>query len=221
MIRHLAILALALALDLLLGSSRGRLMPEKGINRLHKLLSKRLSVGVAVALSLVLPCALALALCAVFAHISSGLGIIFQAVLCWQLMGVRELCMRGAGALQRSIASGASQGEDALRSVLEQNIEGFPHRVFAPVLCVLIGGAPLAVLYFSAHVLGGRTAYFADWLPSKVGAFLLCACAPMSGLDGGNAFRIFMRDGDEPGASCMAAVAGAMHLQLRAYVSPG
>ena len=231
MTKHLSSLVLAMLLDMLLSSARRCLRPEKGIKTLHELLGKKLR-GAAGAMALLLPFLLTLGICWLCDAVHPALGVCCQAVICWQLMGVRSLWLASARvyrAMERGNLPAAcritgldsSNEETVVRKVMELNIAEFPRRVFAPVLCMLLGGAPLAVLYLAAHALGGRAKKAADWLPCKLGGVLLCACAPAAGMDGGNAFRIFMRDGDESASACMAAAAGAMHLQLASSAHPG
>ncbi len=121
------------------------------------------------------------------------------------------------------------------RAAVETVAENFSDGEIAPLFYMLIGGAPLALAYKAVNTMDSMVGYknedyidfgraaaklddAANFLPSRLAAILLIAAAPLVGLDGKNAFRIWRCDrrkhASPNSAQTEAAMAGALHVQL-------
>jgi adenosylcobinamide-phosphate synthase len=121
------------------------------------------------------------------------------------------------------------------RAAVETVAENFSDGEIAPLFYMLIGGAPLALAYKAVNTMDSMVGYknedyidfgraaaklddAANFLPSRLAAILLIAAAPLVGLDGKNALRIWRRDrrkhASPNSAQTEAAMAGALHVQL-------
>ena len=121
------------------------------------------------------------------------------------------------------------------RAAVETVAENFSDGEIAPLFYMLIGGAPLALAYKAVNTMDSMVGYknedyidfgraaaklddAANFLPSRLAALFLIAAAPLVGLDGKNALRIWRRDrrkhASPNSAQTEAAMAGALHVQL-------
>ena len=107
--------------------------------------------------------------------------------------------------------------------------------VIAPLLFIAIGGVPLGFLYKAINTLDSMVGYkndryryfgtasarlddVANFIPARLTALLMILTAPLVGLDGRNAFRMWKRDrlkhlspnSGNPESAC----AGALNVQL-------
>ena len=119
----------------------------------------------------------------------------------------------------------------AVETVAENTSDG----VIAPLLYMAIGGAPLAVLYKAVNTMDSMVGYkneryrhfgtaaaraddVLNFVPARVAGALMCLAAPLAGLDGAGAWRIFRRDrlahASPNSAHTEAACAGALGVQL-------
>ena len=180
-----------------------------------------------------------------FIHLS--LGYTVAGSWCWQALAmcclkkesenVRRKLVSGTLAEARK-AVGRIVGRDTAelsdpgitRAAVETVAENFSDGEIAPLFYMLIGGAPLALAYKDSmvgyknedYIDFGRAAArlddAANFLPSRLAAILLIAAAPLVGLDGKNALRIWRRDrrkhASPNSAQTEAAMAGALHVQL-------
>ena len=91
----------------------------------------------------------------------------------------------------------------AVETVAENASDG----VIAPLLFLMIGGAPLG---FFDNVL--------NYIPARLSGMLMCGAAAFCGMDSKNAWRIYWRDrynhSSPNSAHTEATAAGAMHIQL-------
>ena len=121
------------------------------------------------------------------------------------------------------------------RAAVETVAENFSDGVLAPMLYMALGGPALGMLYKAVNTMDSMVGYKNDrylwfgrcaakvddvlnFIPARLGGFLMCAAAPMAGLDGGSAFRVFLRDrlnhSSPNSAHTEAAAAGALHVRL-------
>lgn len=122
-----------------------------------------------------------------------------------------------------------------VRAAVETVAENTSDGVTAPLFYMGLGGAVGAFFYKSVNTMDSMIGYkdekFADigrfaaklddvlnYIPSRLTAFFMVIAAPISGLDGRNAFRIWRRDrrnhASPNSAQTESACAGALHLRL-------
>lgn len=122
-----------------------------------------------------------------------------------------------------------------VRAAVETVAENTSDGVVAPLLCLGLGGAPLGVLYKAVNTMDSmvgyrneRYAFFGtaaarlddvlNWVPARLTGVLMCLVAPLVGLDGRGAWRIFLRDrrkhASPNAAHPEAACAGALGVRL-------
>lgn len=121
------------------------------------------------------------------------------------------------------------------RAAVETVAENTSDGVVAPLLFMALGGAPAGVLYKAVNTMDSMVGYVNDryryfgtaaarlddllnWVPARLTGALMCLVAPLVGLDGRGAWRIFLRDrlrhASPNSAHPEAACAGALGVQL-------
>ena len=131
--------------------------------------------------------------------------------------------------------TGRLDAQGVAKAAVETVAENFSDGVAAPLLFMLLGGAPLALTYKAVNTLDSmvgyqneRCLYFgrasarlddaANYLPSRVAALFWIAAAALTGFDARRAFLIWRRDANKhlsPNAGqTESACAGALHIQL-------
>ncbi len=119
----------------------------------------------------------------------------------------------------------------AVETVAENASDG----VVAPLLFLILGGAPAGFFYKAVNTMDSMVGYknekylyfgraaarFDDvlnYIPARLSAVLMIAASRFCGMDGKNAWRIYKRDryrhSSPNSAHTEAAAAGAMHIQL-------
>jgi len=119
----------------------------------------------------------------------------------------------------------------AVETVAENTSDG----VTAPIMYMSLGGAVLGAFYKAANTMDSMIGYknekYADigrfaaklddvlnFIPSRLTALAMIVCAPIIGLDGGRAYRIWKRDrrkhASPNSAQTESACAGALGVQL-------
>ena len=122
-----------------------------------------------------------------------------------------------------------------LRAAVETVAENTSDGVTAPLFYMAAGGAVLGFVYKAANTMDSMLGYkneryaelgFAaaktddilNFVPSRLTALLMCMAAPVLGMDGRNALRIWRRDrrkhASPNSAQTEAACAGALHIRL-------
>ena len=122
-----------------------------------------------------------------------------------------------------------------IRAAVETVAENASDGSIAPLLFLAIGGAPLGMFYKAVNTMDsmlgymnekyidfGRTAAKLDdavnFLPARIAGYLMCWAAQPSGLNRGEAFRVFYRDRlkhkSPNSAQTEAACAGALGVSL-------
>ncbi len=175
-----------------------------------------------------------------------------QSIWCWQCLAVKGLAVASArvyDALDRQDLPAARQAvsqivgrdtqqlnaEAVCKASIETVAENFCDGVMAPLCYLLIGGAPLGLLYKAINTMdsmlgykNARYLYFgrfaarlddvANYLPARLAALLLIAAAGLSGQNAAHAYRIWRRDkrkhASPNSAQTEAAMAGALGVQL-------
>ena len=122
-----------------------------------------------------------------------------------------------------------------IRAAVETVAENASDGVVAPMLFMALGGAPAGVLYKAVNTMDSMVGYRNDryryfgtaaarlddvlnWIPARATGMLMCLVAPLVGLDGKGAWRIYRRDrrkhASPNSAHPEAACAGALGVQL-------
>ena len=175
-----------------------------------------------------------------------------ECIWCWQALAVKNLrdeAMRVFCALKEGTLSEARAavsrivGRDTaaldpggvIRAAVETVAENFSDGIAAPMLYMLIGGAPLALCYKSVNTMDSMVGYrnerylwfgraaaklddAVNFVPARISAVILIAAAGLCGENAKNALRIWRRDRRKHlspnSAQCEAAMAGALGLRL-------
>ena len=180
------------------------------------------------------------------------LSFALEVIWCWQALAVRDLkaeALRVQTALENEGLDAARQavsrivGRDTAaldekgvaRAAVETVAENFSDGVIAPLVYMLLGGAPLALCYKAVNTMDSMVGYknarwlhfgrvpaklddAANYLPARLSALLLIAAAKLCGEDAASAWRIWKRDrrrhASPNSAQCESAMAGALGLRL-------
>ena len=192
------------------------------------------------------------AVCLVANHLHPLLGLAVQTVWCWQALAVKGLAVesrRVYGCLAAEDLPGARKAgarlvgrdtqnlteEGVTKAAIETVAENFSDGVIAPLVYMLIGGAPLALCYKAINTMDSMVGYknqrylhfgraaarlddAANFLPSRLAALFWILAAALAGQDGKNAWRIWRRDrrnhASPNSAQTESACAGALGVQL-------
>lgn len=180
------------------------------------------------------------------------MGFIAESLMCWLFLAVRSLkkeSMKVYYEAEKGELEGARKavsmivGRDTerldmsgvIKAAVETVAENTSDGVTAPLLFMMIGGAPLGALYKAVNTMDsmigyrndkyiyfGKTAARADdlfnFIPSRVSALLMIAAAFITKMDWKGAVRIFKRDRlkhkSPNSAQTEAVCAGALGLRL-------
>ena len=144
-----------------------------------------------------------------------ALGLLVQTVWCWQALAAkglytestavqRQLEKQDLPAARRAVSrivgrdTAALTPEGVAKAAVETVAENFSDGVIAPLLYMLLGGAPLALCYKSINTMDSMVGYknekylyfgraaahlddIANWLPSRLAALLWILCAGLCG----------------------------------------
>ncbi|HNW03869.1 MAG TPA: adenosylcobinamide-phosphate synthase CbiB [Oscillospiraceae bacterium] len=121
------------------------------------------------------------------------------------------------------------------RATVETVAENASDGEIAPLLFMALGGAPLGMVYKAVNTMDSMVGYknekylyfgraaaklddVCNYLPARVAGVLMCLSAPLAGLSGSGAWRVFLRDRNKHAspnsAQTEAACAGALGLRL-------
>ena len=153
----------------------------------------------------------------------------------------RELIKPDLPAARRAVSrivgrdTQALTAEGVTKAAVETVAENASDGVIAPLLYMLLGGAPLALTYKAINTMDSMVGYkntqylyfgraaaklddIANFLPSRIAALLWVAAAALTGNDARNAWRIWRRDrhnhASPNSAQTESACAGALNVQL-------
>lgn len=191
-------------------------------------------------------------ICFLAEKFSDLLAFLIQTFWCWQAFALKGLAEESR-AVYRELEQGnlpqarkavsrivgrdtaALTEEGVTKAAVETVAENFSDGVFAPFFYMLLGGAPLAMVYKSINTMDSmvgyrneRYLYFgraaarlddaANYLPSRLAALFWILAAAISGFDGKQAWKIWRRDrrkhASPNSAQTEAACAGALGIQL-------
>lgn len=177
---------------------------------------------------------------------------LLETIFCYQILALKSLkveSMRVYAALKEGNLMKAQKAlswivgrdtdslneEKVVKAAVETVAENSSDGVIAPLLFMVIGGAPLGFLYKAVNTLDSMIGYrndrylffgrfaaklddAANWIPARITALLMVLTAFLLRLDGKGAFDIWRRDRrchkSPNSAQSEAAVAGALGLQL-------
>ena len=192
------------------------------------------------------------AVCFFFYKIHWVFGLLIQMFWCAQSLAAKGLVQESCNvykelkkndlpAARKAVSRIVGRDTDALsmegvtKAAVETVAENASDGVIAPLLCMLIGGAPLALTYKAINTMDsmlgyknekyinfGRTAAKLDdvlnYIPSRLTALLMILSAYILRFDGKNAFRIWKRDrrkhASPNSAQTEAVCAGALDVRL-------
>lgn len=175
-----------------------------------------------------------------------------QLIWCWQALAARGLAKESTNvykqlakgdlpAARRAVSrivgrdTAALTEEGVTKAAVETVAENSSDGVIAPLLYMLIGGAPLALTYKAINTMDSMVGYknekylyfgcaaaklddAANFLPSRIAALLWVAAAALTGNSARGAWRIWRRDrrkhASPNSAQTESACAGALGVQL-------
>lgn len=185
-------------------------------------------------------------------QIHPALAFALSTLWCWQALAAKGLAsesknvyhaLTGGTLAEARQAVGRIVGRDTgaltqagvTRAAVETVAENFSDGVVAPMIYMLLGGAPLALCYKAVNTMDSMVGYknerylhfgrgaaklddLANYLPARLAALMLVVTAFLMGEDGKNAYRIWRRDrrkhASPNSAQTEAAMAGALRVRL-------
>ena len=179
-------------------------------------------------------------------------GFALELLWCWQALALRgladesgkvyaELARGDLPAARKAVSrivgrdTAALTAEGVTKAAVETVDENFSDGVAAPLLYLLIGGAPLGLAYKAVNTMDSMVGYknkryidfgraaahlddAANFLPARLAALLWIAAAGLAGFDAKKAWRIWRRDrfchASPNSAQTESACAGALGVQL-------
>ena len=182
----------------------------------------------------------------------SWLRLLVETMMCYQILATRALrdeSMKVYDALKTGDVNAGRQavsmivGRDTDRldeagvtkAAVETVAENTSDGIIAPMIYMLIGGAPLGFFYKAVNTMdsmvgyknerylyfGRAAALFDDvvnYIPARISAYMMILASFLSGMDGKKAYEIYKRDrynhASPNSAHTEAVMAGALHIQL-------
>ena len=180
------------------------------------------------------------------------LRFVLETFWCYQIVAARSLC-KESGRVYERLKEGDLPGarravsmivgrdtdnlsaEGVTKAAVETVAENTSDGVTAPLIYLMIGGAPLGFLYKAVNTMDSMLGYknekylffgripakmddIFNYIPARITAWFMIAAAYIAGLDGRNARRIYRRDRRKhasPNAAQTEAVcAGALRVRL-------
>ena len=258
----LAACAAGVLLDLLFGDPRRIYHPVRligtGISLLERGMRKRcagqpvLAGGILWILTAAASFALPFCLLNLAGRIHPAARFLLETFWCFQILAARSLSLESRKVyrkLKERDLTGARRAvsmivgrdtenlteEGVTKAAVETVAENTSDGVTAPLIFLLLGGAPLGFLYKAVNTMDSMLGYKNDrylyfgripakmddlfnYLPSRITALLMIAGAFLTGLDGRNAFRIWRRDrrkhASPNSAQTESVCAGALGVRL-------
>lgn len=262
MLMSLAACAAGLLLDLLFGDPGWLYHPVRLIGnwiswaerQLRKVCGSHLMAagGVLWVMTALMAFLIPFALLALAGWLHPALRFLLETFWCFQILAARSLSSESRKVyekLKESDLPGARRAvsmivgrdteklteEGVTKAAVETVAENTSDGVTAPLIYMMIGGAPLGFLYKAVNTMDSMLGYKNDrylyfgrlpakmddifnYIPARVTGLLMTAAAFLTGLDGKNAWRIYRRDRRKhasPNAAQTESVcAGALGVQL-------
>ena len=191
-------------------------------------------------------------ICLLAARLHRLAGFAVQTLWCWQALAMRDLAAESRNVwreLQKEDLPAARKAvgrivgrdtdrltaEGVIRAAVETVSENFSDGVAAPMLYMLLGGAPLALAYKAVNTMDSMVGYknekylwfgraaaklddAVNYIPARISAFCWIAAAAWTGQDWKGAWRIWRRDrrchASPNSAQTEAACAGSLGVRL-------
>ena len=262
MLMSLAACAAGLLLDLLFGDPVWLYHPVRLIGnwiswaerQLRKVCGSHLMVagGVLWVMTALMAFLIPFALLALAGWLHPALRFLLETFWCFQILAARSLSSESRKVyekLKESDLPGARRAvsmivgrdteklteEGVTKAAVETVAENTSDGVTAPLIYMMIGGAPLGFLYKAVNTMDSMLGYKNDrylyfgripakmddifnYIPARITGLLMTAAAFFTGLDGKNAWKIYLRDRRKhasPNAAQTESVcAGALGVQL-------
>lgn len=262
MLMSLAACAAGLLLDLLFGDPGWLYHPVRLIGnwiswaerQLRKVCGSHLMAagGVLWVMTALMAFLIPFALLALAGWLHPALRFLLETFWCFQILAARSLSSESRKVyekLKESDLPGARRAvsmivgrdteklteEGVTKAAVETVAENTSDGVTAPLIYMMIGGAPLGFLYKAVNTMDSMLGYKNDrylyfgripakmddifnYIPARVTGLLMTAAAFLTGLDGKNAWRIYRRDrrkhASPNAAQTESACAGALGVQL-------
>lgn len=214
--------------------------------------NERLSGTVLALCVMALSGGITFALCFICYKINTMLGIIAEGILCYYLLAAKCLkkeSMKVYSAINENDTERARKavsmivGRDTqcldekgiIKAAVETVAENTSDGVTAPIFWIMLGGAPMGMLYKAVNTMDSMIGYkneryinfgrFAaklddvlNFFPSRITALIMVLSAHIIGLDGKSALHIWKRDrynhASPNSAQTEAVCAGALNVQL-------
>lgn len=256
---------IALILDLLFGDPMWIKHPVvimgKCISKLEKALRKAFSktpkgeLAAGAVLATVLPLgtiAFTLAVLHIAGMIHPYLRFAIETFWCYQCIAVRDMLKESKGVYKAITTGTLEDGQKAvgrivgrdtsvldergvIKAAVETVAENFSDGVVAPLFYMMIGLAPLAMMYKSINTMDSMIAYKNEkylffgrvaarlddafgFIPARLSALFMILSAPLTGQSGMGGFRIWKRDrynhASPNAAQTESVMAGALKVQL-------
>ena len=189
--------------------------------------------------------------------IHPALAFVLQVLWCWQALAARGLVQESCRVLaelekgdlesaRKAVSRIVGRDTQALtaqgvtKAAVETVAENFSDGVVAPLFYLMIGGAPLGMMYKAVNTMDSMVGYkndrylhfgryaaklddVANYLPARLSALLLLAGGVLTGGNGKNGWRIWRRDrrnhASPNSAQTEAACAGLLEIQLAGSAS--
>ncbi|NLD46742.1 MAG: cobalamin biosynthesis protein CobD [Clostridiaceae bacterium] len=259
--RIVFIVAVGFALDMMLGDPRWLPHPICLIGKLIAWLEKKIRAavksdlcgGVLLAV-IVLACCYCVPFFILFASgkVSSYFSLALETLFCYTIFAARSLktesmkvyypLVKGEKDEAKKFLSyivgrdtGKLDESGIIKATVETVAENTTDGVVAPLLFMVIGGAPLAFLYKGINTMDSMIGYknekyirfgkfaarlddAANYIPARISAFFMIISSAIIGLDYKNAFKIYLRDRKNHkspnSAQTESVCAGALNIQL-------
>ena len=195
--------------------------------------------------------------CWLFYRISPILGFAIELLWCAQALAAKGLAQESTNvyrelvkgdlpasrrAVSRIVGRDTAEltSEGVTKAAVETVAENASDGVIAPLLYMMLGGAPLALVYKAINTMDSMVGYknekylnfgraaaklddAANYLPSRIAALLWIASAALTGNDAKSAWRIWRRDrrkhASPNSAQTESACAGALNVQLAGHAT--
>ena len=184
--------------------------------------------------------------------VSPWLALVVESVMCWQVLALKCLCQE-ATRVERALTEEPLEGAQravarivgrethrldaagVTRAAVETVAENVSDGVIAPLIFLVLGGAPLGFCYKAINTMDSMLGYvdppyrdiglvparmddLANWIPSRFSALMMLAAGAMLGMDFRRGWKIFRRDrfchASPNSAQTESACAGLLGVQL-------